>query len=321
LGNNPRFAYYLLQTLDLAGYNSGSAQPSLNRNYIYGIKVVVPSRDEQDRIVEVLQAMDDRIDLLRQTNATLESIAQALFKSWFIDFDPVRAKAEGREPEGMDAETAALFPDGFEESELGLIPKGWTSGRLGDVLRQRVERTKASAQTAASLYVPIECIGAKSIFLTESLPGQQAQSSLTRFRSGDVLFGAMRPYFHKVCLAPFDGVTRTTVFVLEPRIGFRAFALFAAFQESTIEYATNHSEGSTIPYAKWSGSLEDKALIIPPIELAEAFDGVIAPLLASGLASVERVSCLTEVRDQLLPRLMSGKLRIEEAQEALEDAI
>ncbi|MHB1352237.1 MAG: restriction endonuclease subunit S [Thiobacillus sp.] len=321
LGNHPRFAYYLLQTLDLAGYNSGSAQPSLNRNYIYGMKVRAPDRDEQERIVETLQALDDRIDLLRQTNATLESIAQALFKSWFIDFDPVRAKQAGREPEGMDAATAALFPAEFEESALGLIPKGWQAGCLGDVLTQRVSRTKPSEATATLPYVPIECITAKSVFLQESLPGTQAQSSLTFFKEGDILFGAMRPYFHKVCIAPFDGVTRTTAFVLQSKAKHGAFALFAAFDDSTIEFATTHSEGSTIPYAKWSGSLERKPLVLPPSELAAAFEVVVAPLLRSGIHAMRRAQTLTDVRDELLPRLLSGKLRLPEAQEQLEDAL
>ncbi len=90
--------------------------------------------DEQREIGATLRALDDRIALLRETNATLEAIAQALFKSWFVDFDPVRAKQEGREPEGMDTDAAALFPDSFEESELGLVPKGWRYGTLNDWL-------------------------------------------------------------------------------------------------------------------------------------------------------------------------------------------
>ncbi|OHX18572.1 hypothetical protein BI343_07555 [Chromobacterium amazonense] len=93
----------------------------------------IPQREEQDAIVEVLSTLDDRITLLRETNATLEAIAQALFKSWFVDFDPVRTKMEGRAPEGMDEATAALFPDGFEESELGLVPRGWSSQSVYDV--------------------------------------------------------------------------------------------------------------------------------------------------------------------------------------------
>ena len=110
LGNNPRFAYYLLQTVNLAGYNSGSAQPSLNRNFIYSIPFRVPARLEQDEIVHLLNSFDDRIALLRETNATLEAIAQTLFKSWFVDFDAVRAKQQGLPPVGMDDATAALFP-------------------------------------------------------------------------------------------------------------------------------------------------------------------------------------------------------------------
>jgi type I restriction enzyme S subunit len=97
-------------------------QANFSLGELKSAKFLLPSPEEQSRICEVLSALDHRIDLLRQTNATLEAIAQALFKSWFVDFDPVRAKAEGREPEGMDAETAVLFPSEFEQSELGLIP-------------------------------------------------------------------------------------------------------------------------------------------------------------------------------------------------------
>ncbi|MEN1720210.1 restriction endonuclease subunit S, partial [Pseudomonas aeruginosa] len=88
-------------------------------------EVLLPPLEEQKRIADFLETLDDRIVLQRETNATLEAIAQALFKSWFVDFDPVRAKAEGRQPEGMDAATAALFPDSFEESDLGTVPNGW----------------------------------------------------------------------------------------------------------------------------------------------------------------------------------------------------
>ena len=90
-----------------------------------------PSASDPAEIAAILDALDDRIALLRETNATLEAIAQALFKSWFVDFDPVRAKMEGRAPEGMDEATAALFPDGFEESALGLVPRGWRPSTLG----------------------------------------------------------------------------------------------------------------------------------------------------------------------------------------------
>jgi type I restriction enzyme S subunit len=123
LGNKPR----LRSMVDSAGHGTGR----LNSDSLKALQVAIPSIEEQRDIASFFGAIDDRIALLRETNATLEAIAQALFKSWFVDFDPVRAKQEGRAPEGMDEATAALFPDGFEESELGLVPRGWRVAPLG----------------------------------------------------------------------------------------------------------------------------------------------------------------------------------------------
>ncbi len=103
----------------------GTMIPHFKKGDFDKLNIPVPSRDAQEQIGDFYFNLSEKINLLRETNATLESIAQALFKSWFVDFDPVRAKMEGREPEGMDADTAALFPDDFEESELGLVPRGY----------------------------------------------------------------------------------------------------------------------------------------------------------------------------------------------------
>src|SRR5690606_5493274 len=114
---------------------SGSAQPQLPIRDIKRLRIHLPPLSEQREIARILGSLDDKIELNRRMNETLEATARAIFKSWFVDFDPVRAKAEGRQPEGMDAETAALFPDSFEESELGLIPKGWRVGRLSETIQ------------------------------------------------------------------------------------------------------------------------------------------------------------------------------------------
>ncbi|PTD95831.1 restriction endonuclease subunit S [Pseudothauera lacus] len=279
------------------------------------LPVVLPPIDLQNEIASILGALDDRITLLRETNATLKAIAQALFKSWFVDFDPVRAKQQGLAPEGMDEATAALFPDGFEESELGPVPRGWRVGTLGDVLALRNERTKPSDETRALPYVPIESISAKMPFLQEYKSGEEANSSLILFRRGDILFGAMRPYFHKVCIAPFDGVTRTTVFTLKSNnLNASGFALFLAFQEATIEYATQHSEGSTIPYAKWGKSLEYMPIILPPESVQIAFSEVVTSFVERANENIEHAQTLATLRDTLLPRLISGQLRLGEDQ-------
>lgn len=320
------FLYWLFLTPDfnrsLVSTASGTKILHTSPSRICDYRFCLPSLEVQSEVAKTLDALQDKITLLRETNATLEAIVQALFKSWFVDCDPVRAKAEGRDPIGMPPEVADLLPSEFEDSELGEIPKGWQVGRLGDVLKQRVERTKPSSQTEQLPYVPIECISSKSVFLVESRPGFEAQSSLTLFKKGDIVFGAMRPYFHKVCLAPFDGVTRTTAFVLAPiKPEMAMFALFQMFDDRTIEFATNHSEGSTIPYAKWAGSMENMSIVVPPDDVAAAFGEIVDGLMRRGIQNTEQSQSLAELRDTLLPRLMSGKLRIPDIQDAIEEAL
>ena len=125
----PPYFYYALReervVAQIAGSVASSAVPALKASEIKSAQIRVLPIEEQISVATTLRAVDDRITLLRETNATLEAIAQALFKSWFVDFDPVRAKMEGRAPEGMDEATAALFPDSFEETELGVVPRGW----------------------------------------------------------------------------------------------------------------------------------------------------------------------------------------------------
>src|SRR6266508_3640393 len=128
-GNDERFAYYFLKCFDFQGYNSCSAQPSLNRNYIHPVLVDVPPPSEQRAIARILGALDDKIELNRRMNETLQAMARALFKSWFVDFDPVHANAEGRIT-GLPKQMADLFPGRFKDSEMGEIPEQWTVGTI-----------------------------------------------------------------------------------------------------------------------------------------------------------------------------------------------
>jgi type I restriction enzyme S subunit len=124
---------YALQAADFRSYLTGSTMPKLTQANMNRIPVVRPPQAHQERIAHILGSLDDKIELNRRMNETLEAMARALFKSWFVDFDPVRAKAEGRQPSGMDAETAKLFPSEFEQSELGDIPKGWRVAALDEI--------------------------------------------------------------------------------------------------------------------------------------------------------------------------------------------
>ena len=130
-GNDPRFISYFLQGLDFFAYSDKAAVPGLNRNHLHTALVHLPPLDEQRRIAGILGALDAKIELNRRMSQTLEAMAQALFKSWFVDFDPVHAKA-ANQPTGLPPHLDALFPHSFQESELGEIPSGWEVGALGD---------------------------------------------------------------------------------------------------------------------------------------------------------------------------------------------
>jgi type I restriction enzyme S subunit len=159
------------------------------------------------------------------------------------------------------------------------------------------------------------------LFLTESKSGEGAQSSLAKFHKGDLLFGAMRPYFHKVCIAPFEGTTRTTAFVLYPRARKDfAFSTLLLHHPDTIDYATRHSTGSTIPYAVWSNSLEEMPVIVPPSEVRGAFDRVVRPMLDRIPEPHFQNRTLGALRDALLPKLLSGELRVKDT-ERIEEII
>jgi type I restriction enzyme, S subunit len=301
--------------------NVGAVFDSLKCAEIPDFELRIPPMLEQRAIAHILSALDDKLELNRRMNETLEAVARALFKSWFVDFDPVRARAEGRDFQ-LPEPIAALFPSRFVDSELGEIPEGWEVGVLGDVLQQRAERCLASEQTVSQPYVPIECISSKSLSLTESRPGEEAQSSLTRFYKGDLLFGAMRPYFHKVCIAPFDGTTRTTAFVLLPkRPPDFAFATLLLHDPDTIDYATRHSAGSTIPYAVWLGSLELLPTVIPSSHTRASFDHIVRPMLNRISAAYFEHRTLAALRDTLLPKLISGELRVKDAEKFTQRAI
>lgn len=115
--------------------NVGTASPTLNRNHVHPIKTLWPPLPEQKAIAHILGTLDDKIELNQQMNQTLEAMAKAIFKSWFVDFEPVRAKMEGRQPIGIDAATADLFPNSFDESALGLIPMGWKVSTIGESVK------------------------------------------------------------------------------------------------------------------------------------------------------------------------------------------
>lgn len=286
--------------------------------------VPVPPVEEQVAAAQVLSSLDDRIDLLRQTNATLESIAQALFKSWFIDFDPVRARAEGREPEGMDAATAALFPAEFEESALGLIPKGWRAEALSELSVLNATSWTSRRAPHEVLYIDLTGVKANVFDPPQRLRFADAPSRARReLRAGDTLVGTVRPGNRSFgfIAAGRPGLTGSTGFaVLSPLAPHVAeFVYLCATRGENIERLAALADGGAYPAVR-PEVVHATTCVIPSAALLTAFHALASPLLRAIEENTLRARSLAAVRDTLLPRLISGKLRLPEATAMMECA-
>lgn len=315
-----QFLKYMLMSprirRELLSAERGSTVPRILKTDVTGLMLPIPDYETQARIAHILGMLDNKIELNRRMNQTLEAIARTIFKSWFVDFDPVHAKAEGRKPVGMDPETAALFPDSFQDSPLGRIPKGWTVERIGSVVRNIRDKVDPTPEKDHERYVALDDMRPKSVCLDAWRAGEAVNSSIIRFRRNDILFGSMRPYFHKVGLALFDGITRATTFVLRPIVpDRRLFALFHLSSTPVIDFSTSASVGSTIPYVKWD-ALSGYQIALPPSDLLGVLERDLGPIAQKMNIASSESACLVAARDTLLPELLSSRLEVVEGGKA-----
>ena len=293
-GNDPKFLYYLCQTMPFANFGGGSAVPTLNRNHIHPLETKIPVKvEDQRRIASILSSLDRKIELNNKINADLEEMAQAIFKNWFVDFEP--------------------FKDGkFVDSELGMIPEGWKVGTLKDLLYLRKDSIKA-ANKGNLPYLPIDTIPMHCLVATDFKSNDEAKSSLQTFEQNDIVVGAMRVYFHRVILAPCKGITRTTCFVLSVKNeNALAYSLMQCNQDEAISFAEKTSKGSTMPYAVWDGGYGEYKVVIPPSEVMKSFNDLLSNFFSKMNKNTIENSRLSTLRDTLLPRLMSGELEVPE---------
>lgn len=307
------FVYYSLSTRkdeirhQAAG---GSAVPILNKGNFSQMEITLPPLAEQKAIAAVLGALDDKIELNRRMNATLEAMARALFQSWFVDFDPVRAKLDGRPPAALDPATAALFPEHLEDSPLSHIPKGWKCGTIGELAARILDKVDDPADWASEPLIDLSRMPQRSVALCDWGLGAELTTSVTRFLPRDVLFGAIRPYFHKVGIAPVTGVTNVSVFVVRARKSFDwAFLAALCSLDSTVEFATRVSKGTKMPVVGWP-DFSNYSVVVPPAELQRKFADAVAPLYEGIIANIHQSRTLATLRDTLLPKLLSGELSV-----------
>ena len=316
LFNSPYGAYVLLTI------RRQVAVSGITGTDLVELPVPLPPLAEQKAIAAVLGALDDKIELNRRMNATLEAMARALFQSWFVDFDPVRAKLDGRPPANLDPATAALFPDSFQESPLGPIPHGWTAGKLGDIgtnSRRGVQPGEIAPNTP---YIALEHMPRRCIALGDWEESADVASGKSAFKKGEILFGKLHPYFHKVGVASFDGVCSTDILVLSPKTAeWFGFLLGHVSSDELIQFTDLASTGTKMPRTSW-GDLGSFKVALPPKSIAGAFSRLIQPMLEQITANLFQSRTLATLRDTLLPKLLSGELKVSGlSAEALSDRI
>lgn len=287
-----------------------TVQATLNLKEIKQLPILWAPENERKQISEIVGAFDDKIELNRRENTTLEATARALFQSWFVEFDPVRAKSEGRQPVGMDAETAALFTASFEESALGMIPKGWRVGCLGDIVEIIREGINPGDVDQLTPYIGLEHMPRRSIAISDWGQASEVDSGKSLFHVGDFLFGKLRPYFHKVGIAPVDGVCSTDILVLSSQESeWYSFAILQLSSDTFVNYTDMTSTGTKMPRASWK-DMARYQVVLPSPELANLFNDYIESMFATIRCNIHESRTLAAMRDTLLPKLLSGEVRV-----------
>jgi type I restriction enzyme, S subunit len=306
------YLFYFLNRIEtqieLASSAGGSAnQANISSSQIKMLSLLLPPLPTQCCIVDVLSALDEKIELNRQTNATLEAIAQAIFKEWFVDFNFPGATGDMVEAVAVGAGSVGA---GSEPAPTGMIPRGWRVGKLGDVcknVRRTVHPREIAPETA---YVGLEHIPRKSLGLLSWGVSEEVDSQKSYFKKHNILFGKLRPYFHKVCIAPLDGICSTDILVIEPsKNNFFSFCLNHLFSDEMITYVSAVADGTRMPRVDWK-SISNYEIFLPSDTLISQFNEVTFPFYEEIIENNQQSKTLAVIRDTLLPKLMSGEIEV-----------
>lgn len=320
------FLKFLLQSpavqAALRARATGTTVLGIKQSELRKVILELPPMPYQRAIAHILGTLDDKIELNRRMNETLEAMARAIFKSWFVDFDPVRAKAEGRDT-GLPDHLAELFPDSFEDSELGGVPAGWVPRALGDLIELNPRLTLKRGEVAPYL----DMANTPTVGHSPAGVRPREYTSGTRFKNGDTLLARITPCLENGKTAYVDflgkdevGWGSTEFIVMRPRSPWPGeFAYCLARDPSFREYAIQRMTGSSGRQRVRTEALGHLTLSIPPDELGRAFGSLVKPLFERASAGSAESETLAELRDTLLPKLISGELRIEDPDRFLKE--
>ncbi len=337
-GIDPRFFFYALSQFDFGEIAGGTALPYLTVGTLSQLEVLLPPLSEQRAIAHILGTLDDKIELNRRMSATLEETARAIFKSWFVDFDPVRAKAAVRREHptwtdeqvnrtacpNLKPEIAALFPDSFEDSELGEIPKGWRVGPMSEI---------ASLQTRTIQPNKQPDVRWEHYSIPAYDEGQQPKQEMgAAIKSGkyavppaSVLVSKLNPQFPRIWLpwvtdSAFAICSTEFMPFLPKHANWRPFIYEMLKSQSLREAVKAHVTGPTGSRQRAKPSeIAELSVFVPPTDTITAFSQLVDPLHVRLMQNRRQNSTLAALRDALLPKLISGEIRIKDAERFLKE--
>jgi type I restriction enzyme, S subunit len=310
---DPEYLEYFLRSRigqhEIRKNTVGSTQLKLPLYGIKNIDVPLPPMQEQKKVAKILRSLDDKIKINKRINETLETIARAVFKSWFVDFDPVRAKMAG-EPYPLPDEVIALFPDALVESELGMIPKGWEDGTIGNIAANKTEVVHPDEVDENTLYIGLEHMPRRSIALDSWEYANKVTSNKYIFSNENILFGKLRPYFHKVGISPINGICSTDILVINGKERlYLYFLLFLLSSKIFIDSVSAASTGTKMPRTNWS-FMKSYGIPLPPKIILEKFNYLITPMNDNIILNIHTSHNLLKTRNMLLSKLMSGEIGV-----------
>ncbi len=318
----PKYLYHYLKcdntikNLQKEAESRSGTFPQITFDAISYFSIPIPTIREQERIVTFIDNIEKQIEYNQKINETLNEVARTLFKSWFIDFDPVRAKAEGRST-GLSKEVSDLFPDSFEDSELGEIPKGWSKSIITDIANRISDKYKKDEDWSNERLIDLSRMPSNSISLNSYGRGDELSTSVCKFKKYDFLFGSIRPYFYKAGICPYNGVSNTSVFILRAKKSYdREFMYFYLSSNVTFQRSVQYSEGTKMPIIKWN-DFEEFPFALPNEELRKQFSSIINPVIEKIILNIDKQKVLSELRDTLLTKIISGELRIPDSEKFL----
>ena len=325
-GVDQGFLYYCMASqafIDFADSGSeGTRMPRTTWEWVSQYKIPLPALSEQCQIAHILATLDTKIELNRQMNETLEAIARAIFKSWFVDFDPVRAKMEGRMPAGMDAATATLFPSAFQDSPLGKIPEGWEVVSLPEAIEVNPRRVLKKGTIAPYLHM-------QNLPMKGHRPDDWIHrefSSGTKFINGDTLLARITPCIENGKTGFVDfldegevGWGSTEYIVLRPKSPLPVeFGYYLARSDDLRVFAIHNMTGTTGRQRVPASCFDHYYFPVPTTLIAQRFSEIIQPLIEKIRVNSEQSRTLSQIRDALLPKLLSGEIRVDDVEERLE---